>query len=382
MKLFYLTNLRLPTEKAHGFQIMKTAEAFGLLGVNVEMVVPRRKNYIQKTFQEFYRLKYYPSVYWLTNTFGIVEYFSKRSYFFLQRISFGMQAFFFAITKKDIVIYSRDLLLSFFLSLAGKKVVYEDHEPKKKLRSLYAFLLAHISKKVVVSEHLLTLYQQMGINSLTYIFAPNGVDIDLFTKTKSDHSIWNKHFSIPVGTSVVLYVGHFYAWKGVYTLLDAASLIDNSAVVLIGGTPEDFSKVAQYISEKKINNVYLHPFVPQYEIVPFITSADILVLPNTAKEERSLKYTTPIKLFEYMASGTPIVASNIPSITSYLRDGENALLVRPDDPEDLAKKINFLCSTPEIGKKIANTALLHSAQWSWEKRAKKILSFIGEDSSI
>ncbi|MCD4705451.1 hypothetical protein K8R61_00020, partial [bacterium] len=57
MKLIYITNNRLPTEKAHGIQISKMCEAFVKQGVEIELVCAKRKNKIKKDFFEYYNLK-------------------------------------------------------------------------------------------------------------------------------------------------------------------------------------------------------------------------------------------------------------------------------------------------------------------------------------
>jgi glycosyltransferase involved in cell wall biosynthesis len=98
-------------------------------------------------------------------------------------------------------------------------------------------------------------------------------------------------------------------------------------------------------------------------------AADVLVLPNTAKEEISARYTSPMKLFEYMASGTPVVASRLPSIVE-LTGEQRATLVEPDDPQALASGIKSVLAGGE-----ARSA--HALAWvrdhAWQERAVRIL---------
>lgn len=106
-----------------------------------------------------------------------------------------------------------------------------------------------------------------------------------------------------------------------------------------------------------------------------ISVADVLVLPNKSGWRESELFTSPMKLFEYMASGKPVVASSLPSIREILSDN-NAFLVQPNNPAELARGIETLISNPELGKKLAAQALADVAQYSWEMRAKKILTGI------
>lgn len=114
---------------------------------------------------------------------------------------------------------------------------------------------------------------------------------------------------------------------------------------------------------------------PHQEIPYWLKAADVLVLPNSAKEKISRFYTSPLKLFEYMASGTPIVASDLPSIREVLNE-KNAVLVKPDSPEFLTAGIMKVLENPYLSDKISKQAFQDVQNYTWEKRAEKILRFI------
>lgn len=115
------------------------------------------------------------------------------------------------------------------------------------------------------------------------------------------------------------------------------------------------------------------------EIPPFLKTADVLVLPNSAKKEVSVVSTSPMKLFEYMASGRPIVASDLPSIREIL-DESSAVLSVPDDSESLAKSIRLVLEDEELGEALAKKALERVKEYSWDSRARSILDFISDAS--
>lgn len=374
MRLLYLVNARIPTEKAHGLQIAKTIEAMGKFGVEVKLMVPWRKNHLKTKLEIFYNLKSKIDTVYIPDPLRLIQTISEPLYFPLQRLWFGVAAFFYALFWQGII-YSRDITVSFFLSLFGKRVVYEDHQPKQRFRFLYSFFLRTIPCKVIVAQNLAAQYQAMRVSKSSYVLAPNGVDIEEFNRVAADRTLWNQEFGIAGDRTVVLYIGHFYSWKGVYTLLDAAQYIQ-AAIVLLGGTDKDYETLARHIKERNINNVYLHPFVPHREVIQYLKSADALILPNTAAEERSQRYTTPIKLFEYMASGVPIVASNILSFTPYLKDKKNAILFEPDNPNDLAKAVNQLAQNRGLGEELARAARESINQYTWDSRVQTIISFI------
>ncbi len=114
---------------------------------------------------------------------------------------------------------------------------------------------------------------------------------------------------------------------------------------------------------------------PHDEIPLWLRAADVLILPNTANEDISKYYTSPMKLFEYMASGTPIVASALPSIREILNEN-NAVLVESDNPEKLAEGIKKVLADAELAKKISKQAFADVQNRTWGKRAEEILEFV------
>jgi len=86
-------------------------------------------------------------------------------------------------------------------------------------------------------------------------------------------------------------------------------------------------------------------------------------------------YASPLKLFEYMASGQPIIASDLPALREILND-KNALFFKPEDASDLARAIKMLKSSQTLGYHLSRQALADVKQYTWAKRAEKILKFI------
>lgn len=376
MKILFLVNARLPTEKAHGLQVIKTIEAFLQQGIECEMILPQRHNTITKSIREFYPVDDLPKIRVIKNSLAWLETKAKRIYFSLQPIVFQTQAFFIGLSSNADVLFSREVPLCFFLTLfTKKKVVFEDHQPKERFALLYKFFLRHIDYKIVVPQSLEKFYIDAGVSGKTFVCVPNGVDLKEFDEVTTDRSIW-KTLGLDSQKKVILYTGHFYAWKGVFTLLRAAALLPQSQVVLIGGTHEDQKKVQSFVQEHSLSNVTLHSFVTHDQIIRYIKSADVVVLPNSAQQERSEKYTTPLKLFEYMASGVPIVASDIMSFRPYLKQGKNALFCTPDDPQALAQAVEKLLDDQAFGQKLGEQAQNEVKAYTWQTRVKKICSFL------
>ena len=85
-------------------------------------------------------------------------------------------------------------------------------------------------------------------------------------------------------------------------------------------------------------------------------------------------YSSPIKLFEYLSSGKPIIASSLPPFSTILRNGHDALLVDPDSYEDLNKSLITLLKDDQLRLRLSENSLKLSKNFSWKKRASMMLA--------
>ena len=116
------------------------------------------------------------------------------------------------------------------------------------------------------------------------------------------------------------------------------------------------------------------------KLIPFyLKSADILFMPydfNEKDKVMSLKTTSPIKLFEYMASKKPIVSLNIPVLEKIVRNGKEAYLAKSDEVEDYAELIRTLLRNEYLAKRLADNAYKRVKEYTYKNRCNKILYFI------
>ena len=117
-------------------------------------------------------------------------------------------------------------------------------------------------------------------------------------------------------------------------------------------------------------------FVPPSDIPLYLAAADMLVMPTTP-DLAYAAYTSPLKLFEYMASGRPIVASGLASVREVLDDGGNAVLYEADSADGLAEAVGRLVASPTLGRSLAERALQDVARYAWDARARRIIDRIG-----
>jgi glycosyltransferase involved in cell wall biosynthesis len=167
--------------------------------------------------------------------------------------------------------------------------------------------------------------------------------------------------------------------KGLDWLVDAvAALADPRVHVCVVGGPFDAVRDVQGQWERR--GLALEKFHAAGEVAPgavpeYLAAFDVCALPLPATEHFS-SAASPLKLFEYMASGGAIVASGLPSIAEILRHEETALFVPPGDVPLLAAAIARLRDDPALRARLGHAARLDSARFSWRARARRVLQQI------
>jgi glycosyltransferase involved in cell wall biosynthesis len=184
-------------------------------------------------------------------------------------------------------------------------------------------------------------------------------------------------------TPTVAYAGHLYAWKGVDVLLRALALVPEARGLIVGGheAEPDLARLKQLAAELGIaNRVTFTGLVEPSRVPELLQRATVLALPNPASAI-STSFTSPLKLFEYMAAGRAIVASDLPAIREVLRDGADALLVTPGDPAALGAAIRRLLDDPALASTLARAALDAVPKYGWDRRAERLDALFNQVTS-
>ena len=122
----------------------------------------------------------------------------------------------------------------------------------------------------------------------------------------------------------------------------------------------------------------MEELVAQREVSAYLLASDVLVMPYsfgvTIRDGREAgEFTSPLKLFEYMAAGKPIVATGVPSVIEILRPGENSLVVSPDDADGFFRTLEFVLSDSELCEWISRRACSDAAEYTREKMVERII---------
>lgn len=283
-------------------------------------------------------------------------------------------ALFIAKYRPDLVYLCEAKLLKFLQFFApGGTYVYDTENPPSELKN-YVRNLNATRGIICYNELLKRALVEVGIRPEKILIAPSGVNLEHYLGRSSQEAL-RLELGLPVSKRIVMYTGHFYAWKGVDTLVRASKLLDSDTeIYLIGGKEEHTREIRHVVSSIGAVNVQFVPFQPPERVPKFLQAADVLVLPNATGSENSMFYTSPLKLFQYMAAGRPIVASDLPSIRQILGP-DNAFMVKPDDPGALAQGICQALSGAAEAARRAKLAREQVREYTWEKRAERILKF-------
>jgi len=288
--------------------------------------------------------------------------------FWLETISFIISAKIFLAYKKFDIYYTRDFLVAAFLKRENTKIIYEIHSLPESGIWLHKKAWARADYLVVISEGLRRALLAYGIPAHKIILARDAVDLSMFSIKESKESA-RAILGLPINKKLVVYTGHLYDWKGASLLAASAEFLPSVEIFLVGGTRGDLDK---FKTLYKFKNLHLIGWQPQVEIPLWLKAADILVLPNSAREKIGSEYTSPLKLFEYMASGTPIIASCVPALEEVL-DKSDAIFFEPDNLNSLVQAIESSLADPSKLKKLALSALSKATQFTWGERANLII---------
>ncbi|MDE2173474.1 MAG: glycosyltransferase family 4 protein [Patescibacteria group bacterium] len=375
MKIIYIANLRIPTEKAYGYQIAKICEELSGLGVGVELWAPTRKNEIQKDLFDFYGLKrVFPVRFISCPDFLTGARLLGRGGFYLQGVAFFARLL-FERSEKGSWVMTRNPEIAWLFHLKGYKIAYYGHFWPEGKNILFRFFLRGADAVICNSRGTAEAFKKRGFSNVAVI--QNGVDLEDFSFKEGKEEL-RKGLSLPPEKKIALYAGHLYAWKGTDILFEAAERLkdsSNTVLVIVGGTPADHEKYVREAQEKGLTNVLLIGHQQKSLIPSYLCSADVLLLSNAPLSTESIRYTSPIKMFEYMASGVPIVASDLPSIREVLNE-ENSLLVEAGNAKTLTEGIKKILTDTELARRISDKARRDVSRFTWRSRAEDIRAFL------
>lgn len=371
VKLLYLAQSDIPSQAANSVHVMKMCEAFSVQGCEVSLWLPDRK---------------VPA-----NTADVFSYYGVSACFELCWISgmswlkpsyaYAWQVFTLLLKARKLpdLVFSRSLLGAASALLAGAKVVLEVHQPMRDSGFLQGLIFRWIVRRkrfqrlVVITQALKDWHLQQKLLSAELIeVAPDGADlpsVDMADVVRDPAETT----SFSVG-----YVGSLHQGKGMEVVLPLAQLMADVDFHVVGGTD---AQLREWRGKAEgLSNLRFHGFMRPADVHTFMLRMDVLLAPNQHVVKGVGggdigRWTSPLKIFEYMAARKPILASDLPVLREVLLHGVNCLLCTADSPEQWAAAICRLRDDPAFGLRLAGRAHMDLLEkYSWDCRARNLLA--------
>jgi glycosyltransferase involved in cell wall biosynthesis len=372
----------IPALRANTLQVMKMTQALAVLGHEVRLAAPGRPPGSSADWDELKRLyglqKPFP-LQWLPS--------SPR----LKRYDYGWQAVRWARLWGADLIYTRLPQAAALSSLSGMPTVMEIHDmPQGRMGPLVfrAFLRGRGARRLAaitrsLAEDLARCFNFQAAPPFTVI-SPDGVDLERYENLPSPQAARAALPLLRTNGFTAGYTGHLYAGRGIELILDLAAALPEVTFLLAGGEPPDVARLRAKAEAAGLPNLILTGFISNAELPVYQAACDVLLMPYQRRVAASsggdiARYLSPMKLFEYLACGRPILSSDLPVIREVLHAG-NSILLPPDDTRAWAAALNNLCSDPARRAALGDAARRDAGQYTWVARAEKVLEGLSTKS--
>ena len=319
MKICYLANTAVPSTTASAIQIIKMCESFSKLKHKVLLITSNASN--KKVF-DFY---------------GVKSKFKIKKLKRYNKFPLGLKYYLFSLSsiieslnfKPDIYI-TRNFFTSFLLTILGKKNILELHHGIEIESKIVKFITKNsnflnyksLLKLVAITNNVKNYYQKkFSIKANKIIVAPSGTSIE----NKFLNNFLRNKKRLNIG-----YFGSLYKSRGVDLIL-RLSKIDRENEYFIFGNLKNYKNIKNKYFNK---NLHLHDYLP-YKLVPKnILKMDILLMPYQEKIVAAgnvgniIEFTSPLKLFDYMACGKIIISSRVQVLEEILKEKKNVIFIK------------------------------------------------------
>lgn len=365
MKIIYLAHSPIPSNAANSVHVMKMGQALAQNGHDVLILSPEHKR------KEITSIRDIHAHYGVSPDFKVknVGHIKIRK---IKSLSHYAVLIWEILRQKPDLVFSRDPFGALVSALLGFPTILEWHDVMNgNKKKAFQALLKNKSflKLVVISGALKEVIQSnFPIASDKIIVAHDGADPFPFTVTKA---VKSDKFTFG-------YTGHLYEGRGIDIIGKMAEKLPEYEFHIVGGASKDIANWKDAF--KKLNNIIFHGMVAPAEIPSYLQSFDALLAPYQEKvrvaggEGDTSRWMSPLKIFEYMAAGKPILASDLPALREVLTDNHNSLLCKSDDAADWALAAQRIANDEDFAARIGRAAKDKlEKNYTWAMRAKNII---------
>ncbi len=385
MKIGILSDEFFPHTGADTEVIVNTAAALQNAGATVKLVVPWLwwKNRSPEEICSFYGVK---------PNFEIVRLPSwppPERILRLAKIFHGLSGPLYGLLRGCDMVHSRDLIPLTVAQSMGFPWSFETYRQHAAEKPWLPWLTRRLQLERVVgavahSHASAEDLQVMGFPQEAVLMARPGHREDSFTPALSPEDA-RKRCGIDFQGPMVGYVGNIGTSKGTDEMLKLAKRLPKVSFLIVGGSGEQVQTMREHLTQNGIHNVILAGHQEPATVADYLFAADYLYVPaifnNTFADSISSLIPmriipgVPLKIYNYLAAGRPIVSAKQPNTVELLKHDHNALLVPPNDMDASEAAIRRLISDTDLAARLASTSLKEAAQFTWRRRGEKMVAF-------
>jgi glycosyltransferase involved in cell wall biosynthesis len=382
MHLAYLDPHPVPDNCPEALQMLYTVDALGSLGARVTLVTPKPDSTTDAHAILGHPLSAHVQVRHLDSRRGLWRWLRSNQPFYrmaageLKNLSADAVLVRNLKMAEHLLCHAPDVPL-FFETHEFFARSYQEEHPQLSLRKHHK--LATLAQReetvyrgarglIALTPLLLDDIRQAYGIATPAVVAPDGVDLE---QARAPVSVPSRT------TPWLLYLGSLHPWKGVDTLIRALPHVKQAAELhVVGGNEQRIAELRNLAEELNVAaRVVFHGPVEPGKRFEYVHQADICLLPLTDTGLGG-RYTSPLKLFEYMAAGKAIVVSDLPSMRQVLTPEQEALLAPAGHPEAFAQTIERLLRDKALQRRLGDAAKSRAQAFSWRARSGTILRFI------
>lgn len=368
MKLSYISNQVIPSKSAESIFVAKSCSSLISSGYDVLLLCPMRRNfYINTSVAENYSIDNIPEIKYFPFPSVKGKYIIYHFFIFLS-----------LLINRPNISYSRTVIGAFVSYILKIDTILELHSLPRKF-SLDGWLFYFLSKKRRLK--LLVCISNALKKDLIDVFKVSETIIHV----EHDATDIKKPINYEAATNVNFlnlgYVGSLYPGKGMEIISKLSHLLINKDIIITvyGGSSSEIQSWATQCA----SNVKFMGYTSYANIYDVVSTFDVCLLPNQPSVQCAGhkngttdigKYTSPMKMFDYMAAKKPIISSDLPILREVL-DETTAYFAKYDDPQDWLNKVNEIISNNYLAKDKANFAYNKIVNfYNWDFRVKRIMA--------
>ncbi len=379
MRIAYCTNVRLPSERAHGHQIAQVCDALVKLGHDVRILAPFRKNVVQDDYWKYYgadprvKLTHVGSFDAIASPLmpSVIGLFA-MNIMLRRRLRTELSG------EKFDLLYTRSPALLPAMLATGIPTILELHQLPRRGRRGFVRYCNQCALVAALTSAMRDVLVSWGVDSKRVIAEGDAVDLKRFEHLPSKQHA-REAFHLTSDRLVVGYIGRLKTLrmdKGVAIMLKAFKELQPSGKFfgfIVGGPESDQREYAKMAAELGLttHDVIFTGEIPASQVPLSMAACDILAMPFPDFPHYR-HHMSPLKMFEYMAADRPLITSDLPTVRDVL-DESTAIFCVPSDVQSFIKALEWIAGYPKEAEERAKRAKELVKRHTWEERMVRIL---------